>query len=92
GTLAAKAGRPVLVVPEGAETLPGECALIAWKSTRECRRAISAALPLLKLCKRVRLVSIDGDPAEDRAMTDAVQLLMRHGVEASCGLRTSSRL
>lgn len=92
GILTAKAGRPVLVAPKGVETLPQECALIAWKSARECRRAVTAALPLLKLCKRVRLVCIDGDPAEDRAMTDAVQLLLRHGVEASSGLRTSSRL
>ena len=39
GTVLLSAGRPVLVVPDGVTANPGERLLIAWKDTREARRA-----------------------------------------------------
>lgn len=58
-------GRPVLVTPDGRSTGPlGSPALIAWKNTREARRALSAAIPLLQRSSEVVLYRIC--PAEDR--------------------------
>lgn len=51
-------GRPVLVVPANADTLKLERALIGWKGTRETRRAVSDALPLLKKAAQVDVVAI----------------------------------
>ena len=45
-------GRPVLVVPPGLERLGLGCAVVAWKETREARRAVHDALPLLSLAER----------------------------------------
>lgn len=52
------AGRPVLLVPAPVEKLGFDHAIVAWKDTREARRAIVDALPLLKLAREVTLVEI----------------------------------
>ena len=58
GALVLRAGRPVLVVPPGEK--PGELrrALVAWKDTREARRAIRDALPLLRMAGEVMVVEV----------------------------------
>jgi nucleotide-binding universal stress UspA family protein len=50
-------GKPALVVPDGAR--PGELGrtvVIAWKPTRACARAVTAALPILRLARGVHVV------------------------------------
>jgi nucleotide-binding universal stress UspA family protein len=54
-------GRPVLIVPVAVSTLKLNHALVAWKDTRETRRATLDALPLLKKAMRVTLVEIAGE-------------------------------
>ena len=41
GSVLLKAGRPVLVVPKGVASLSPKHVAIAWKDTREARRAVS---------------------------------------------------
>lgn len=48
-------GRPVLVAPPQLEQFAGQTVMIAWKDTREARRAVADALPLLHRAKRVIL-------------------------------------
>jgi nucleotide-binding universal stress UspA family protein len=55
GDLLMLAGRPVLLLPRGNVNFSLERVLVAWKNTRETRRAISDALPLLQLAKHVVL-------------------------------------
>ena len=78
-------GRPVLVVPRGVEHFDFQCALVAWKDTREARRALADALPLLRLMGRVVIAEI-ADPAEQGAaqagLNKMVDWLARHGVTA----------
>lgn len=78
-------GRPVLIVPAAADTLKLERVIVCWKDTGETRRAISDALPLLKLATQVTVVEIasEADMAEARArLADVVGWLQRHGVTA----------
>ena len=78
-------GRPVLVVPPSAEALALDRVLVAWKDTRETRRAILDALPLLKKAAHVTLAEI---AVEDRLalarkhLEEVVVWLGRHGVKA----------
>jgi hypothetical protein len=58
GTVLLSAGLPVLVVPDGVTAKPGERLLIAWKDTREARRAVQDALPYLTAAKDITLVEI----------------------------------
>jgi nucleotide-binding universal stress UspA family protein len=86
GDLIMQAGRPVLVVPAGTNTLKLEHVMVGWKDTRETRRAISDALPLLKSATHVTLVEIAAEealPAARAHLEDVTRWLKRHGIEAA---------
>jgi len=79
------AGRPVLVAAQGDRQLKADKIVVAWKDTKEARRAVVDALPLLKAAQAVSVVVVDeGNLATERAsMQDAVAWLVSHDVEAS---------
>ena len=58
GDLLLRLGRPVLAVPAGASGLELNEALVCWKDSREARRAVADALPMLQASKRVDVVEI----------------------------------
>jgi nucleotide-binding universal stress UspA family protein len=84
GHLILSCGRPVIMVGDGSKTARTERILIAWKDTREARRAVSDALPLLQHAKEVKVVTrSEGDLASEAAsLNDIVEWLARHGVTA----------
>lgn len=85
GELAMQCGRPILVAPPKPGKFLGRAVVVAWKDTREARRAVADSLPFLKAAEQVVVVECcarDGI-AEARINTsDVVQQLRRHGVEA----------
>jgi len=92
GDLVMRAGRPVLIVPPGVDRLNLESVVVGWKDSRETRRAVMDALPLLRLAGRVLVVEIaeQEDIADARGrVKDVVGWLGRHGVEAEA-LATSA--
>jgi len=84
GDLVMSAGRPVLFVPPNIDYLAAKSVVIGWKDTREARRAVADALPLLKAAKDVLVVSVDSD---DRGARDVSAYLACHGVEAGIAKR-----
>jgi nucleotide-binding universal stress UspA family protein len=78
-------GRPVLLTPPSAEALKGEAVVVAWKDTRESRRALSDAMPLLAAAKTVLVLEIcdkdDAHAAELRTAAVAAGLA-RHDIPA----------
>ncbi len=81
------AGVPVVVVPETTRpTSIGERIVVAWNHSREAARAISGALPVLRLANQI--IVLDG--AEQRSLVGARHLpqldlkayFARHGVAA----------
>ena len=75
-------GRPVLMVPPGVDYLPLKRVVVAWKNTLQTRRAISDAMPLLKLAQQVQVVRITtAEHNED--LEDVVRFLGLHGVNAA---------
>lgn len=91
GALALAAGRPVLVVPPGTRAMRARGAVVAWKDTREARRAVLDALPLLAAAERVLVCeAIDHEDEREGAQTrvDAVAgFLRRHDVAAEGAVR-----
>ena len=84
--LVMEAGRPILIVPKGQDQLPLSHVLVGWKGTRECRRAVADALPLLKLAYQVTVIEIASDEEMSHAkhhVSDVVDWLNRHGVKAT---------
>ena len=85
GEIIMQAGRPVIVVPSAIKSLKLENILVAWKDTREARRAIADALPLLKLATQVTVVEIcDKDDVEmaERRLAEVIAWLVRHAIAA----------
>lgn len=83
GDLVLRVGRPVLIVPVAARALKLDQVLVAWQDTRESRRAIADAVPLLKQASRVTLGTIaEQDEVDDAraGLADVAHWLARHGV------------
>jgi nucleotide-binding universal stress UspA family protein len=83
GVMLLRAGRPVLVVPDIIAPLQLRRVVVAWKDTRECRRAVRDALPFLQEAKEVLLVEIGESESKTRAksaLADVATYLVRHRV------------
>lgn len=81
------AGRPVLVVPEGADgTVVGRRVVIGWNGSRESTRAVHDALPILQKADWVEVLMISADPtrpAGDGWGSRICAHLAQHGVTAA---------
>jgi nucleotide-binding universal stress UspA family protein len=85
GDLVMRVGRPLLVVPEATTKIGFDSILVGWKDTRETRRAVADALPLLKKAAFVTVVEIalENETVQARQRLDqVVEWLKRHGVTA----------
>ncbi|SDB57316.1 universal stress protein [Belnapia rosea] len=89
GDVLMQAGRPVLVVPPEVETLTARRIVLAWKESREARRAAADALPFLVQAEQVLLLEItDRGATTEELATAQIRLegvarwLGRHGVAA----------
>jgi len=80
GDLVMRAGRPILVASSRLSRLDVRRVLVAWKSTREARRAISDAMPFLKRAETVNLVEIR-ESGEASSLADPEAFLAAHGVK-----------
>ena len=83
--LTIQAGRPVLVAPPQARELSAKKVVLAWKDTREARRALSDAVPFLEAAEGVLVVEVcDSEEEEDARIRtdDVVAALVRRGVRA----------
>ena len=92
-------GRPALILPyAGSASVTPSTVLFAWKSTRECARALTAALPFLLGATRVHLVDAERrrDAARPRGRAQ-IPSPARHrqggracqAIRASCGRGSS---
>jgi len=89
GDLVMRSGRPLLAVPLTIEHFGFRCAVVAWKDTREARRAVADALPMLRNMDRVVVVAVTHAGEQGPAQTGLFKMvawLGRHGIEASSRL------
>jgi nucleotide-binding universal stress UspA family protein len=83
GDLVLKAGRPVLLVPKEVTSCPAKRIAIAWKDTREARRAVADALPLLGMAESVTIVEVCTDDFPTK-VKDVSNYLERHRIHVNC--------
>lgn len=84
-----RSGRPVLVVPDKAVPLKGRAVVLAWKDTREARRALQDGVPFLQRAEQVVVVAVcsqDEAAAVQRQVDDVLAYLARRGVKAKAQL------
>jgi nucleotide-binding universal stress UspA family protein len=84
--LALKAGRPVLIANPGIAKLDLGCVVVGWNDSRESRRALRDAVPLLRLAGRITVVEVAAD--EDRVdaegrVSDVAEWLKEHDILAA---------
>lgn len=84
GSLVLRAGRPVLVAAQGAMDLPARRIVVSWKDTREARRAVADALPLMAVAEEVTIVAVDRNPDDwtRDSVKDVASFLAGHGIKA----------
>ncbi len=84
GSVVLQAGRPLLVVARDSEQVPRKNVVVAWKDTREARRAVADALPLLKAADDVTVVTVtaEKDRWAERSVDDVASFLACHGIKA----------
>jgi nucleotide-binding universal stress UspA family protein len=76
-------GRPVVIAPESLPARPSGTIVVAWQETPAAARALSAALPLLKLANRIVLINVGESEAGTSSDLDRVaKQLSWHGVFA----------
>lgn len=83
-TVLIETGKPAVVLPgdwRGKEF--GDSVLIAWKPTPSSARAVTAALPLLRLARRVHVATWEEPGEDDRNNAMPIErYLARHGIHA----------
>lgn len=93
GDLVIRAGRPILVVPDTGASTPFNRIVVAWKDTREARRAAVAALPMLALASHVTVLEVADEPDMPAARgrgEDVANWLAEHGIAAVSSAVASS--
>jgi nucleotide-binding universal stress UspA family protein len=80
GVTILRAGRPVLLVPHDVDSLEARRVVVAWKDTRESRRAVQDALPFLRDASEVMIVEICeyGTELQSQRRVDDVADYLRH--------------
>lgn len=94
GAAVLKVGRPMLVVPPGVDTLKTERILIGWKDSREARRALQDALPLLHEAKSVAIIEVCEDGMEVSArhhVEDVARYLTRHRISVGSATAAAAK-
>lgn len=85
GDLVLTAGRPVLIAPPARDHLDARRVIVAWKDSREARRAVADALPFLTRAEEVLVVEASEAGHRDEAVARVETVaghLVRHGVKA----------
>jgi nucleotide-binding universal stress UspA family protein len=78
-------GRPTLILPQKPRSRPFELGTVAvaWDFSRAAARAVSDAMPLLEMAKRVRVVTVLNEKRLDRkhSAEELSKNLSRHGID-----------
>jgi nucleotide-binding universal stress UspA family protein len=83
-----RAGRPVIIAPDGPPRSLEHTVVVGWRETAEAARSLGSAIPLLKRAERVVLVSVaEFQEKEAPALEEVKCQLAWHGVNAETCVR-----
>jgi nucleotide-binding universal stress UspA family protein len=92
-TLLLASGSPILVVPTDWKTeTVGERIIVAWNASREARRAVTDALPLLVAAQSVTVLVVDPEASDRHGQepgSDIALFLARQGARVDVERRSS---
>lgn len=74
-------GRPLLIASSRPPRTLAGTIVVCWKEAPEAARAVTAAMPLLRMADRVVVVGVDDGPASsEEAVADLARQLLWHGI------------
>ncbi|MCK3781020.1 universal stress protein [Ensifer sesbaniae] len=84
GELIHSAGRPILIPRDDLEPLVAHKIVVAWKDTREARRAVADAMPFLVHAREVLIATVEEHDRQHamESASDVVRHLISHGARA----------
>lgn len=82
-------GRPALIVPPEVSRLDLQRVAIGWKNTREARRAVQDALPVLKRASHVEVIAVD-DGQDVSDTRDIIGFLQAQDIAATPVVKDTS--
>ncbi len=77
-----ESGRPVLIAPPKSPGSIGTNVLIAWNRSTEQARATAFAMPLLRLAKRVTILTVEGSTVAGPSGVELARSLAMNGIAA----------
>jgi nucleotide-binding universal stress UspA family protein len=77
-----ESGRPVLIAPPTSPQSLGTNVLIAWNRSTEQARTMAFAMPLLKLAKRVTILTVEGATVAGPSGVELARSLRMNGIVA----------
>ncbi len=87
GDVLMAAGRPILLASPGSAQKPMLAhVLVAWKDSREARRAVADSLPLLARAGRITVIGIaegDDETSNRHSLEDVASFIGQHGADAT---------
>lgn len=90
GEIVVRCGRPLLIAPPSLSDRTGRNIAIAWKNTRECAHALTAAMPLIALAERIVVIAVpesegDGIDEEGERLAERLRWLPADVDTRACG-------
>lgn len=91
-TLLLNCGRPLLLVPTGRPLSVLDTAIVCWDESAAASRAVSAALSLLCIARRVLLLTVSKDAGSaNAALAGIAAYLARHGIATQSEVQAPER-
>lgn len=77
-----ESGRPVLIAPPTSPPSLGENILISWNRSTEQARATAFAMPLLRLARRITILTVEGATVAGPSGSEMARALRANGIAA----------
>ena len=85
------AGKPVLFATGGLSHLNGKSIVVAWKDSRESRRAVADAMPFLRRADNVVVATIEESNLPDAKVMDRLTAMTKRSRPVCRSLSSLSR-
>jgi len=91
-TAVLKSGKPVLMFPRVMRELSFDSVIIGWNNSPEVSRALTSSIEILKLAKKVKIVSSLEYVKDESQLEEIVTYLALHGITASYEIVKTTRI
>lgn len=82
-TTVQKTGKPVIMFPRVMKKFSTDSVLIGWNNSPEASRALTSSIEILKIAKKVELITAQEYIKYDSLIDDMIDYLKKHGIDAN---------